>query len=229
LTPVQLLALYLAVGGGVAWMVARRTTRTRGVRFAAACAAWALWPHRAPVALAGDRPSRTHARSPLARVHAALEGATAAAAGSPFEPLIGEASAERIRRDVDRVASRIDELTSAIARPGSDPAAAARRVEELERAGASGRAIAAARVHRDAALRLAEARDADLRALGDLADALEALRGQVVLAKMGSPGERAGDIVADVWARVEGLGAAMEEEVHVPPPAFARDLEEPRE
>ncbi|MDQ3037754.1 MAG: hypothetical protein M3Y87_35500, partial [Myxococcota bacterium] len=87
------------------------------------------------------------------------------------------------------------------------PAAADARVAELERAHASPRAIANARLHRDGVLRLARTREQDRRALEELGDALDALRSQIVMARVEAPG--GDDIAADLWARVEGLGAVF--------------------
>jgi len=58
-------------------------------------------------------------------------------------------------------------------------------------------------------LRLAQLRDADRRTLEEMGDALEALRSQIVLARVAAPGSS--DIVSELWARVEGLGAALDE------------------
>jgi hypothetical protein len=55
-------------------------------------------------------------------------------------------------------------------------------------------------------------RVADTRALEELADLLEALRTQLVLARYaGSPADSASAIVSEVWARLEGLGAVLDQ------------------
>src|SRR5262249_53912105 len=94
---------------------------------------------------------------------------------------------------------------------GFDASAAASRVVELEKSGASLRAIATARLHLDNVRRLHAMRERDARALDELADLVQALRTQLVLARFaGSTVEGVGGIVSEVWARVEGLGAAMD-------------------
>jgi hypothetical protein len=56
-------------------------------------------------------------------------------------------------------------------------------------------------------------RDRDARALEELCALVEALRTQVTLARFsGSSAADIGGIVGEVWARVEGLGAAIEAE-----------------
>jgi len=51
------------------------------------------------------------------------------------------------------------------------------------------------------------------RALDELCELVQALRTQLVLARFaGSSVEGTGGIVSEVWARVEGLGAALGED-----------------
>lgn len=209
---VHLLALYLVVGAGAALVVARRARGGTAARLGSALAAWLLWPLWAPIALAPTAPARrATASDPIVlRLHHALDEVLAAAEGSAFAALLSSEAALRIRREIDRAGARIAELGETLARPGFDPAAAELRVAELERAGtgASARALANARLHRDGVARLARVRDQDRRALDDLAGALEALRSQIVLARVAGPGRD--DVVSELWARVEGLGAALD-------------------
>ena len=77
--------------------------------------------------------------------------------------------------------------------------------------GVSDRALATARLQHSSLERLAELRGAGARALDELADLLEALRTQLVLARYeGSPANDASAIVSEVWARLEGLGAVLD-------------------
>jgi len=72
--------------------------------------------------------------------------------------------------------------------------------------------MATARLHLTNVRRLHAMRERDARSLLDLADLVEALRTQLVLARFaGSSVEGVGDIVTEMWARVEGLGEAMED------------------
>jgi hypothetical protein len=103
------------------------------------------------------------------------------------------------------------DLSALAERSGFDRAASARRLQDLESAGASDRALATARLQHDSLERLAQLRAADARALEELADLLEALRTQLVLARYaGSSADGASAIVSEVWARLEGLGAVLD-------------------
>ena len=83
--------------------------------------------------------------------------------------------------------------------------------EAQERAGKSSRALATARLHLDNVRRLAGLRDRDARALEELAELVQALRTQLVLARFaGSSLEGASGIVSEVWARVESLDVAID-------------------
>lgn len=206
MSPLELLALYLVVGAAAALVVLRRATGPRSLRLASAVAAWALWPLWAPIALGVDRAPRAPRDPALDRLHAILDETLAAAGGTPFEALLGRGAAERIRREIERAAARVAELDVALARPGFDPASAGARLAELEARGAPARA---ARLHHDSVQRLAQLRDADRRTLEEMGDALEALRSQILFARVAAPGSS--DIVSELWARVEGLGAALDE------------------
>ncbi|UJR81254.1 hypothetical protein [Sandaracinus amylolyticus] len=207
MSPLQLLALYLGVGAIAAAVVARRQQGALPMRLASALVAWALWPLWAPIALA---PAERHdPRAPIARrLHAVLDEALVAAESTALASLLSRDAAARIRADIDRAMTRIARLDDALGRPGFDLRAAESRVIELERSGATARAIATARLHRDGVARLEHARTQDHRALVELEGALEALRSQIVLAQVA--GAAPDEVVSELWARVEGLGAALD-------------------
>ena len=192
-------AVYALVGLACAIAVFRRTRGPSAV--VSAVVTVPLWPLWAPFALA----------PPRARGEQALAGAVAAVADTPMSAIFTERTASRIAAEVARVASRLASL-NALAEQGSfDRAASAIRIEELARSGASDRAVATARLQHDSRVRLAELRAADARALDELADLLEALRTQLLLARYeGSPADDASAIVSEVWARLEGLGAVVD-------------------
>lgn len=208
-------ALYALVGLACAIAVFRRTRGPGAV--VSAMVTVPLWPLWAPFALApprarGEREKETPERAAVvARVEQALAGAVAAVADTPMSAIFTERTASRIAAEVARVASRLASL-NALAEQGSfDRAASAIRVEELARSGASDRAVATARLQHDSRVRLAELRAADARALDELADLLEALRTQLLLARYeGGPSGDASAIVSEVWARLEGLGAVVD-------------------
>jgi hypothetical protein len=120
-------------------------------------------------------------------------------------------SAERRVAELER--AELERAAAAPAGPGSDGArgsAMGQRSAEPSSAPCPARALITARLHCENVRRLVALRDRDARALEELADLMQALRTQLVLARFaGSSVEGAGGIVSEVWARVEGLGAAM--------------------
>jgi hypothetical protein len=213
----DLLALYAVVGVACAIATLRRANSIRTRSVAAAVAMVAVWPFWAPFALATppQRTTRAAPRPPgpgvLARIERALDEAVAAAADTPMSEVFSPKVAARIGAEAARVAARLEELDTLSARAGFDAEASARRVVELEARGAPELAVATARLQHGNLTRLVELRAADAQALEDLADLLEALRTQLLLARYsGSSADGAGAIVSEVWARLEGLGAAFE-------------------
>jgi len=212
----DLALLYLIAGLACAVAVYRSSTDTRPRAVASAALAVPLWPLWAPIALttaqrAGSGHLVAATADAAARVQRALREGVEACAGTSYESLLSREAASRIDAEVTRAAARHTELDALLRREGFDAVAAAARVAELERAGASLRAIATARLHQDNVKRLHGMRDRDARALDELADLVQALRTQLVLARFaGSSVEGVGGIVTEVWARVEGLGAAMD-------------------
>jgi hypothetical protein len=212
----DLLGLYALVGIACAIAVFRRAPARGLGAFASAIATVPLWPLWAPFALAPAR-ARTRASSRpendavVTRVERALADAVAAVSGTPMSEVFTQRTATRIAAEVAHVAGRLADLSALAERSGFDRLVSARRLEELERSGATERAIATARLQHDSLERLAELRAADARALEELADLLEALRTQLVLARYaGSPADGASAIVSEVWARLEGLGAVLD-------------------
>jgi hypothetical protein len=222
----DLLILYAVLGVACAVAIYRSSTESRPRAAVAAALALPLWPLWAPIALTSSRsrpaatwasaaaPRSRSAPSPVseaaAHVEAALREGVEACAGTSLESLLPRDAATRIAAEVKRAAARHAELTEVLGREGFDRRAAERRVGELERASASARSVATARLHLENVKRLAALRDRDARALEELADLVQALRTQLTLARFaGSSVEGVGGIVSEVWARVEGLGAAL--------------------
>ncbi|WP_437284123.1 hypothetical protein [Sorangium sp. So ce406] len=210
----DLSVLYLIAGLACAVAVYRASPgdRRRAALSAALCVP--LWPIWAPVALTARRaePGGTPGTSAAAaRVQGALREGVSACAGTSFEALLSREAASRIEAEVARAAARHAELDALLRQSGFDEAAAAARVAEIERGSAPGRALATAHLHLENIRRLRAMRDRDARALEELADLVQALRTQLVLARFaGSSVEGVGGIVSEVWARVEGLGAAID-------------------
>lgn len=208
----DLLALYALIGVACAIAVYHRASTRDASTVLSALATVPLWPLWAPFALAPSR--RPHARGDdpvVQRVQRALAEAVEAVAGTPMRGVFSEDTAARIGAEVARVAERLDDLRALADQKGFDVVASARRLEELERSGAPERAIATARMQHESLERLARLRAADARALEELADLLEALRTQLVLARYaGSSADGATAMVSEVWSRLEGLGAALD-------------------
>jgi len=219
----DLAALYLVAGLACAVAIYRSAPEPGARAVAAAALAVPLWPLWAPIALTGSqrpRPAASSRRSSsappspvaaaAARIESALREGVEACAGTSLESLLPRAAADRIAAEVRRAADRHAELSALVGREGFDLAAAEARVADLAAADASPRALSTARLHLDNVRRLLAMRERDALALDELADLVQALRAQLVLARFaGSQAEGAGGIVSEVWARVEGLGVAL--------------------
>ncbi len=211
----DLLLLYGIIGVACAIGVLLRATGSRASVAASAVMAIPLWPVWAPFALATPRRRQAAVQSAaVARIDRALAEAVEAVAGSQIADVFSPKVAARIAEEVTHVATRQGELAALSAKTGFDAAAAKERLRELEARGAPERVVATARMQLESLVRLDELRAADARALDELAELLEALRTQLVLARYaGSTAEGVGALVSEVWARLEGLGAAFEPNV----------------
>jgi hypothetical protein len=228
----DLIILYGIIGIACAIAVLRKE-QAQGLGKAAwsAVATVPLWPLWAPFVLATPRPrerapdvatrrpasahvtgevNRTR-HGPLPRIEHALEESVKAVAGTPMSEMFSKQVAQRISAEVARVAQRIDELKALASARGLDREASATRLHDLEAQGAPERTVATARLQHESLTRLEELRTADAQALDELADLLEALRAQLLVARYaGSSADGTGAIVSEVWARLEGLGVAFE-------------------
>jgi len=214
----DLLILYGIVGLACALAVLRRGTATGARAAGSALATVLVWPLWAPFALGAPSPRVPRAPSgsgpqhdAVRRVEVALAEAVDAVAGTPMSEVFSAKIAARISAEVARVAERLDELTALTTRAGFDAQASAKHLRDLEGRGAPERTLVTARLQHDSLARLQQIRAADAQAIDELADLLEALRAQLLLARYsGSSAEGAGAIVTEVWARLEGLGVAFE-------------------
>ncbi len=228
--------LYLLAGLGAAVFIYRDAAATGASgarRLLSAALAVPLWPLWAPIALSGRAPDqRVDARpssiggatedatfpvhrspsSAEARIEVALREGAAACAGTPMEHLFPREAAARITADVRSAVRRHAELEAQLQRPELDLAAAEARVRDLSAssAGSNTRALATATRHRDNIRRLIALRDRDAQAIEEIVDLAQTLRGQLLLDRHARSFIGAeGDIVAELCARVEGLGAVM--------------------
>jgi hypothetical protein len=205
----ELIALYATIGVTCAIAIGRRD-RASGAPLARvawstalALAAWPLW---APVAWSAARETERTDEGPRAEALAAVR---AAAAGTELERLFTRATAARLAEEIARVEARLAALTAA-----GDDAALARAettLRALETSGASPRVLASARVHVESLGRLAALRRATAAALDDLDALLEALRAQLLVARFEGSGEASVEaLVAELWARLEGVAGAQQ-------------------
>jgi hypothetical protein len=214
----DLVILYGIIGMACAVAVLRKAPATGPPAVISALATVFVWPLWAPFALgvASPRVARPSVRSTsepgaFRRIEVALAEAVEAVAGTPMSDVFSPRTAARIAAEVSRVALRLDELTALTTRTAFDAQASARHLAELEARGASERTVVTARLQHESLSRLQQIRAADAQALDELAELLEALRAQLLLARYsGSSAEGAGAIVGEVWARLEGLGVAFD-------------------
>lgn len=207
----DLLVLYGAVGVASATVV-YRSSPARGVRAALGAAlTLPLWPLWLPVALRERRATRPETGD---ATRAAIWEAHEAVVGSALEALLPREAALRMLQEVERASERHLELARLLAQPQFSAVAAEQRLEQLQREGASERSLTPARLHLDNVRRLEVLRRRDQDTLLELGELATALRTQLVLARYSGSGagdaRDAGDIVSEVWARVEVLGSALE-------------------
>ena len=192
-----------------------------------------LWPLWAPFVLATPRPRERpvasqsdaspaprrsasasaglRASAPVARIEYALDESVKAVAGTPMSQVFSRQVAQRISSEVALVARRIEELGSLSASQGLDREASEKRLRDLESRGAPERTVATVRLQHESLTRLERLRADDTQALEELADLMEALRAQLLVARYaGASADGTGAIVSEVWARLEGLGGAFE-------------------
>jgi hypothetical protein len=147
----------------------------------------------------------------VTRIEQALAEAVAAVAGTPMSDVFSQKVSSRIAAEVARVAARLEELSALTSQVAFDAHASARHLKDLETRGVPERTMATAKLQHDNLTRLQQLRAADAQALEELAELLEALRTQLLLARYsGSSADGAGAIVGEVWARLEGLGVAFD-------------------
>jgi hypothetical protein len=210
----DLLVLYGVIGVACAIAVLRRAPTPGARRVTSAIATVFVWPLWAPFAL-GAAPPAARRRGPdsasVGRIDRALAEAVAAVAGTPMSEVFSPKTAARIAAEVARVAARLDELSALTAQAAFDAKASAQHLKDLEARGAPERTVVTARLQHDSLTRLQQLRGADAQALEELAELLEALRTQLLLARYsGSSADGAGAIVGEVWARLESLGVAFD-------------------
>lgn len=179
---------YLAVGLALGVLSARRGGSVGDLVLVAL--AWPLYAPalRSPRPRAVDEPARA-----AEDVRAALAAVREAADGSPFDALLGPAAERRLLDEIARATARMRAIDAELARPAATASAAT---------------TAALRAESDATLRALSA--SDRAAMRELVELLHALRTRIVLARhAGSSAEGPSALVAELWARLDGLGEAV--------------------
>jgi hypothetical protein len=204
--------LYGLAGALSAVLVYRATPGSRIQALGSAALSVPLWPLWLPVLLASRHVHASSRRTATTEAEAALIEGHEAVRNTPLEPLLPRAAVDRLLRELRRATERYGELSALLATKGFDRGAAEERLARLEQHGASPRTLASARLHLENVDRLLNLSTRDRRALEELSELIAALRTQLVFARYSgsSPGE-AGDIVTEVWARVEMLGTSNDD------------------
>jgi len=206
------LGVLYGVAGALSGVVVYRSQPRRDAgAVARALLSVPLWPLWLPVLFASQRAERDAKHSAATETEAALLEGHEAVRNTPLEPLLPRTAVDRLLGELRRATERYAELTHLLSKKGFDRAAAEERLARLEQRAASPRTLASARLHLENVARLQSLAARDRRALEELSELIAALRTQLVFARYSgsSPGE-AGDIVTEVWARVEMLGTSSD-------------------
>jgi len=206
------LGVLYGLAGALSGVVVFRSQPRRSLRaLGSAVLSVPLWPLWLPVLLASAKAEREEQRTASTETEAALLEGHEAVRNTPLEALLPRTAVDRLLRELRRATERYAELTHLLSLKGFDRAAAEERVTRLAQRAASPRTLASARLHLENVARLQSLATRDRRALEELSELIAALRTQLVFARYSgsSPGE-AGDIVTEVWARVEMLGESSD-------------------
>jgi len=224
----DLLVLYGAAGVASSAVAYKKSSERGRSALVSALLALPLWPLWLPVVLSAHaRPITRPAPSDTTR--AAIWEAHEAVVGSALEPLLPREAALRMLQEVERASERHRELVQLLAQRSFSAQAAEQRIEQLTRDGSSARSLAPARLHLENVRRLENLRSRDEQTLSELGELATTLRTQLVLARYaGSTPHDAGDIVSEVWARVEVLGSTLDPLPSIQPdPRHASDQAHP--
>jgi hypothetical protein len=206
------LGIIYAVAGVISGALAHRAGGQRAERtLGTVVLAVVLWPLWLPVVLASATPPRPAQNAAAGATERALIEAHAAVRDGPLAALLPSAAMNRLLAEVRRANERHTELEQLLAAKQFGLPEAEARVLALERQGASPRVLSSARLHLDNVRRLWSLCEHDQRALDELSELAAALRTQLLLAHFaGSSPNDASDIVSELWARVEVLGATLD-------------------
>jgi hypothetical protein len=205
---------YLVAGCACAFALRSR----RALSFADALLTLTLWPLYAPVLLGPTNPPRRAHSAQLHRERAllaeAIEAARARMGTNALSALLPTAAQlGAITQHLERLDARVQELDEVLAGEEFDIARAERRMREADRG-----AVEAATATLEGARRLAEMRERAARERDEVLGLCARLRMQVTVLRFaeGAPAEHLGDLVGELLARIEGVGAALDPAVASP-------------
>lgn len=209
----QLLTLYLLVGGGcAAFVLVRAPAGTPRATDAVLVAA--LWPLYGPFLVLGGDPLAGSARGAV-RGEVEFLVALRRAAATPLGKLLpDEATARALARRLRVAGGKVEEIDRLLTRPEFSEAAALARSRELEEKGASARALATAGNRIQNIRRLKGLRDRFARELDEVQELLAQLATQAEVVRLaGEPDAASRQLVRELVCRVEGLDEMFEADV----------------
>jgi hypothetical protein len=219
-TVTDLAIAYLCVGSVSAVIVHRRSRAQRGIgkqhAFQSALSAAAcvpLWPLWAPFAVGTwESSSRGPAAKQVRRIERALRRAIAAIAGTPLEPLWPRTALASLMDELGRVAERLEELERCISLHEVHPDQTDLRIRQRATDDdASEATLTAMRLRYQAELQLVTLRERNLRALEELADLVELLAAQALVARYAGSGTQSLEaLVTEVRARLDAMRSFSE-------------------
>lgn len=214
---IDLALCYLVAGAGCAVALRAR----RAISLGDALLTLALWPLYAPLLLGAARASQPAPRAPSAQLHRerallieAIEAARARIGPGGLAGLLPTpAQLAAITQHLERLDAKVQELDEVLAGEEFDVARAERRLREADRA-----VVEAATATLDGARRLASLRERAARERDEVLGLCARLRMQVTVLRFteGAPAENLGELVGELLARIEGVGAALEPAVASP-------------
>lgn len=205
----QLLTLYLLVGGGCAAFVLVRAP-AGSPRAADAVLVAALWPLYGPFLVLGSDPPSGALRGEVEFLVALRR-----AAATPLGKLLpDEATARALARRLRVAGGKVEEIDRLLTRPEFSESAALARSRELEAKGASARALATAGNRIQNIRRLKGLRDRFARELDEVQELLAQLATQAEVVRLaGEPDAASRQLVRELVCRVEGLDEMFEADV----------------
>jgi hypothetical protein len=209
---IDLAGLYALVGVACAVVIVRRSGSLTRERALDATLSLVVWPLYVPALLSPMPPPRALVGlvdPAIAREHALLLRAVASVTEPAVATLLPSApQLARLATEMTTLDAKVRELTEVLSHPDFDDARAKRLVAEAERDG--GPALSHAKQVRGSIERLSRMRARAAHDRDELLSLCQRLRIELtVLRFAGSAPADVGDVVGEMLARLEGVGAAF--------------------